>query len=119
MKELFEKELRSLINKHSIDNDVNIPDFILFESIQKQIEFLNSMVDQLNDWNSKITYEGYPKEIGQIDTNSKEGKLLIAALSKISTESQTNKEPDQILNQVVVLADGIFSEHRELEKELL
>jgi len=42
--------------------------------------------------------------INDFSTDSIEGKLLLAALSKISTESQTDKEPDEILAQVKDLA---------------
>lgn len=42
--------------------------------------------------------------INEIDTNTAEGKLLFAAIAKISTESQTNKTPDQIVQQLNRLA---------------
>ncbi len=46
-----------------------------------------------------------------IDNSTMEGRLLIAALAKISTESQTDKEPDEILKQVVKL-------DREMQEEV-
>lgn len=48
------------------------------------------------------------KSISDIDKSTEEGKLLLAALAKISTESQTNKQPDEILQQVNDLKIGMF-----------
>jgi len=39
-------------------------------------------------------------DISQINTKTDEGKMLIAALAKISTESQTDKTPYEIIKQV-------------------
>lgn len=50
-----------------------------------------------------------PMEIRDI-RESREGKLLLAALAKISTESQTDKHPDEILQQVCQLS-------HEMEKQ--
>lgn len=44
------------------------------------------------------------QSISDINTETIEGKLLLAALAKITTESQTNKEPDVVLAQVKDLA---------------
>lgn len=43
------------------------------------------------------------KDIKEIDTTTEEGKMLLAAIAKISTESQTNKNPNQIMGQVNTL----------------
>lgn len=43
--------------------------------------------------------------LNQIDTSSEEGKLLIAAIAKITTESQTDKTPDEVITQLNVLKD--------------
>jgi hypothetical protein len=48
-------------------------------------------------------------EIKDIDTSTIEGKLLLAALAKITTESQTNKTPDEVLQQCMDLAEKMFS----------
>ena len=44
-------------------------------------------------------------ELNQISTETNEGKLLIAALAKITTESQTDKTPDEVIAQLNELAD--------------
>jgi hypothetical protein len=44
------------------------------------------------------------RTISDLSLESVEGKLLIAALSKITTESQRDKEPDTVLAQVKDLA---------------
>lgn len=46
-------------------------------------------------------------EINDISDNY-EGRLLLMAISKISTESQTNKTPSQILNQIIKLAKHVY-----------
>lgn len=38
------------------------------------------------------------EETNQIDTSTEEGKLLLAALAIITTESQTDKTPDQVIS---------------------
>ena len=48
------------------------------------------------------------KNIQDINTDTEEGKLLIAALAKITTESQTDKTPDEVLQQVVKLKSDIY-----------
>ena len=50
------------------------------------------------------------KTIREINTDTEHGKLLLAALAKISTESQTDKEPDEILGQLNVLSEQMFKE---------
>lgn len=47
-------------------------------------------------------------DINEIDTSTKEGRWLLAALAKVTTESQTDKTPMEVLDQVVALADDIF-----------
>ena len=39
-----------------------------------------------------------------------EGRLLLAAIAKISTESQTDKQPDEILAQLNKLADIMYKD---------
>lgn len=48
--EYFKKELTKLINKHSIDNKVNIPDYLISDYLVKSIEQLTSM-QRLIDYN--------------------------------------------------------------------
>jgi hypothetical protein len=43
-------------------------------------------------------------DLKKIDTTTKEGRLLFAALTKITTESQTDKTPYQVLEQLEDLA---------------
>lgn len=48
--------------------------------------------------------------INQINRETPEGQLLLAALAKISTESQTDKTPEEIIEQCNVLKDEMFKE---------
>lgn len=50
------------------------------------------------------------KNLSSINTNTIEGRLLIAAMAKISTESQRDKEPDEILHQCQDLAEKIYKD---------
>ena len=43
-------------------------------------------------------------DLNEIDRTTKEGRLLFAALVKITTESQTDKTPYQVLEQLEDLA---------------
>ncbi|MDQ3047665.1 MAG: KTSC domain-containing protein [Bacteroidota bacterium] len=47
------------------------------------------------------------KSISEINY-SKEGKLLLAAIAIITTESQTDKTPDEVLEQIVALSDKMY-----------
>lgn len=44
----FEKELKTLINKHSIDNELNIPDYVLAGSLVSQLIVFRGLVDGQN-----------------------------------------------------------------------
>jgi len=46
----FEPELRELINKHSIDCEVDVPDFILAEMLCRMIEAMGPSVKKTLDW---------------------------------------------------------------------
>jgi len=48
------------------------------------------------------------KDLNDIDTSTPEGMLLMAAIAKISTESQTDKNPDEVLGQLVELANKMY-----------
>lgn len=47
------------------------------------------------------------KDINDIDTSTKEGKYLFAAVAKITTESQRDKTPDEVLEQLTELKNKI------------
>lgn len=52
--------------------------------------------------------------INQISTRTAEGRLLIAAIAKLTTESQTDKTPDEVLQQCAKLALEMGSKFNEL-----
>jgi len=43
-------------------------------------------------------------DLNVINTSNSEGKLLLAAIAKITTESQTDKTPNEVLNQLEELS---------------
>ena len=48
--------------------------------------------------------------VNDIDNTTHEGRLLIAALSIITTEYRTDKTPDEVLQEINELADLIDEE---------
>ena len=46
----FQKELEALINKHSIENRVDMPDFLLAEMICRFIDAVGEPVKRTLDW---------------------------------------------------------------------
>lgn len=46
----FEKELGQLINKHSIENESDTPDFILASYLRKCLTIFGSIVLARDDW---------------------------------------------------------------------
>lgn len=50
------------------------------------------------------------KTISEINTNCAEGRLLMAALAKLTTESQTDKTPDEVIKQCNELADDMYKD---------
>lgn len=53
-------------------------------------------------------------EISEINTGTLEGRLLIAALSVITTESRRNETPDQVLKYVLDLSEKIYNDKNKL-----
>lgn len=50
------------------------------------------------------------REIMDINIETPEGQMLLAALAKITTESQTDKTPMEVLRQLDDLRDHMFDE---------
>lgn len=50
------------------------------------------------------------KNLSEINTNCAEGRLLMAALAKLTTESQTDKTPDEMIKQCNELADDMYKD---------
>ena len=44
-------------------------------------------------------------DLNKIKVDTDEGKLLMAAIAKITTESQTDKTPNEVIEQLNELAD--------------
>ena len=55
------------------------------------------------------------ESIADIDVSTKEGKYLLMALSKITTESQRNKTPIEVLDQLTELKNLVY--HYENSKD--
>jgi hypothetical protein len=50
MNEEFKKELQSLINKHSIENDSDTPDYILAEYLMGCLDSFNNTTKRRDTW---------------------------------------------------------------------
>lgn len=46
----FEKELADLINRHSLENGSNTPDFILAKYLRKCLETYNEIIGERDKW---------------------------------------------------------------------
>ncbi len=51
---VFKKELEQLINKHSLENNSNTPDFILAEYLWGCLLTYESIINRRNNWYSDI-----------------------------------------------------------------
>jgi len=47
------------------------------------------------------------KETNQINTDTPEGFMLLMAIAKITSQYETNKTPDEVLNEISILADKV------------
>lgn len=57
------------------------------------------------------------QNLSDINTNTKEGRYLMAALVKITTESQTNKTPDEVLEQCYILQEEMYKDAIDMPQE--
>lgn len=48
------------------------------------------------------------KDLNDIDTKTAEGRLLLSALAKLTTESQSDKTPVQVIAQCNTLLEYMF-----------
>jgi hypothetical protein len=54
-------------------------------------------------------------DINEIDVSTVEGQMLMAALAKITTESQTDKTPYEVLEQITELKDKMDFKHEPIK----
>lgn len=57
------------------------------------------------------------KSLSDINATTPEGRMLIVALIKLSTESQSDKSPDEIIGQCNKLQSEVDLVLREIEKK--
>lgn len=89
--------------------------FQLFKTIRNEISTENGY----NLENAiKLTFDKFDihnieknsklENLNKININSKEGRYLIAALAVITTESQKDKTPEEVLEKLYILQVDIF-----------
>lgn len=54
-KEIFRKELEQLINKYSMENGSNTPDFILAEFLTDSLEIFDRSMNRRSQWYGPLT----------------------------------------------------------------
>jgi hypothetical protein len=57
-------------------------------------------------------------DVSDIDATTPEGQLLMAALAKITTESQTDKTPIEVIDQLNTLAAKMYAESGTQQEKL-
>jgi hypothetical protein len=55
------------------------------------------------------------QNLSDVNTNTQEGRYLMAALAIITTESQTDKTPDEVMDQCYLLSEKMFKDSIEIE----
>ena len=78
--------------------------------------FLQEKLEKAYARINRLKNSGYPNEsveteitkISNISTGTDEGKLLMAAIAKITGESQTDKTPDEVLDQLQNLKNVMY-----------
>lgn len=50
MENQFEKDLESLINRHSLENKSNTPDFLLASFLRKSLDAYNTTLKARDEW---------------------------------------------------------------------
>lgn len=89
------KEENSFINSIPNNLGINLCNVKGIEYEQREDGQLESL---------KILFLPDIKDINLIDTSTSEGKLLLAAVAKITTESQTDKTPNEVMEQLTELS---------------
>lgn len=75
---------------------------------ESTIKIINNMVElAINKMESNSTEL---KTLKQINLESIEGRYLLAAMAKITTESQTDKTPDEVLDQLTELQKHMYKD---------
>lgn len=108
--------IAEVINRNSMESEFNdTPDFILARVAVEAMEIFTRASAHRDDYHEFRTAD-YEKKgnailnISDIDINTITGKMLLMAIAKITTESQTDKTPDDVLKQISKLVKAVFNE---------
>jgi len=69
MNKEFKKDIERLINKHCVENDCDMPDFILAEMICNMIESFGKSMKKNLDWHGCDSV-CHPKNINKLETKN-------------------------------------------------
>lgn len=53
----FRKELETLINRYSLENNSNTPDFLLADYLTKCLDIYEDIVNKNNDWHGRQNHK--------------------------------------------------------------
>lgn len=101
----FEKELQKLLNKHSIENGSNTPDFILSWYLMNCLQTLNILTDKREDWYGRKPKEmegtGF-KDVGDCSWNkSVESGLMACNPKYLNENSMCLSKQDSGLEKII------------------
>lgn len=124
MKE-FKKKLSSLINRYSLENGSNTPDFILAEYLVNCLKTYNKAVQtsRPNEFKTKIISLSKPKELDWTKTMKKSVSRTVK-LTNILNSLKTIEDLDKLLtqqrtelfNDLIKIADS--GEFEDMRREL-
>lgn len=54
-------------------------------------------------------------DLQQINTDTHQGRLLMAAIAKITTSTETTKTPNEVIMQLNAIAKGMFAAEPKID----
>jgi len=70
--EEFEKELTTLINRHSVENICDIPDYLLASMVTNYIQYVASITKEVLDWHGtdSVCHPKDPNKYHTVEENN-------------------------------------------------
>jgi hypothetical protein len=88
----FQEELSQLINKHSLENGSNTPDFLLALYLQQCLSTFNDIMRKREDWYGRRCAIGG----GCIDLHKQMQERVTQALEEAEAKAAVSDDPKQI-----------------------
>lgn len=112
----FAQALETLINQYNEEKASNTADFILAGYLVNQLSAFNQAVNTreqfygrgIPDWEPVTAVADLIESIRDLDDTTAEGKLLMAALAKLTTGEYSNKQPDEVVKELDKLQKQMY-----------